>query len=342
MFKSVLLSIFVVTLCQFSAARADDRQVSLAESAAALKEAISRMDREESERLGTKYVAEARASLTKADIDLLSKLLASNLTTHSHQDAAFMLFLDNAVSINSLMQGGGTDHRVYGPIVDVIYEDEIASQSARSPSTGIMWRTIAKHLKAKYPELGEELVGAVEERIRDRLVSPAIVRVYIDDQGSVKKWALVKPELQRQFPDYDCEPVYWLEVSFYSLKHKRWAEGAEAVARYIESDGDRPLRHFSNSNSLSWYVVFEHSDDKRALRLCANLMRRIVDRESSSTDGDAIERVDTYANLLYKLGDRDEALQWERVALGRTNPPSGEISATIAKMQSGQPTWPSE
>jgi hypothetical protein len=54
--------------------------------------------------------------------------------------------------------------------------------------------------------------------------------------------------------------------------------------------------------------------------------------------------VDTYANLLYKTGDKDGALTWETRALnlfetGERNDKIKAVQLTIAEMQSGKKTW---
>jgi D-mannonate dehydratase len=55
--------------------------------------------------------------------------------------------------------------------------------------------------------------------------------------------------------------------------------------------------------------------------------------------------VDTYANLLYKLGERNEALTWENKAIETSIKNNGDprdlndFKANLAKMQQGKPTW---
>ena len=50
--------------------------------------------------------------------------------------------------------------------------------------------------------------------------------------------------------------------------------------------------------------------------------------------------IDTYANLLYKLGKKDEAITWEQKALDLA--PEGEKKSyeeTLDKMKKGEKTW---
>lgn len=50
-------------------------------------------------------------------------------------------------------------------------------------------------------------------------------------------------------------------------------------------------------------------------------------------------RMDTKANLLYKLGRRQEAIAVELEA-GQLSPDDKDIAASLQKMQAGEPTWP--
>jgi hypothetical protein len=64
-----------------------------------------------------------------------------------------------------------------------------------------------------------------------------------------------------------------------------------------------------------------------------------------------VQLLDTKANLLYKVGRRDEAISSEESALEEDNLNArrrgqdkgayfDEYTATIAKMKKGEPTWP--
>ncbi len=49
--------------------------------------------------------------------------------------------------------------------------------------------------------------------------------------------------------------------------------------------------------------------------------------------------LDTHANLLYKLGKKEEALKYEEKALAY-DPANEDLKKTYTKMKAGQPTWP--
>lgn len=86
-------------------------------------------------------------------------------------------------------------------------------------------------------------------------------------------------------------------------------------------------------NNTLYDVVFKHSNSFRDLKKAAIWSSMIVDLEPNS--GSCI---DTYANLLYKCGERDSALNWERKAM-MLKPNDLNIKNCVYKMEHFIPTW---
>lgn len=87
-------------------------------------------------------------------------------------------------------------------------------------------------------------------------------------------------------------------------------------------------------NNLAW-TIFTGSNNKPELEQALNWSKMVTQK----TPGDA-NNLDTYANLLYKLGRKKEALEAEARALnlaaGADKP---NFQSTIDKMKKGDPTW---
>ncbi len=49
--------------------------------------------------------------------------------------------------------------------------------------------------------------------------------------------------------------------------------------------------------------------------------------------------MDTYANILYKLGRTTEAIMWEEIAL-KLDTTNADIKVNLEKMKRNKPTWP--
>jgi len=90
-------------------------------------------------------------------------------------------------------------------------------------------------------------------------------------------------------------------------------------------------------NNIAW-TIFEKVSDKKALQDALNWSKR-----SRELSPDNSGYLDTYANLLYKLGRKEEAITCEKEALGydaKANKSPNEIMVVaLRKMIAGEKTW---
>ncbi|SEM38737.1 hypothetical protein SAMN04488505_104244 [Chitinophaga rupis] len=89
-------------------------------------------------------------------------------------------------------------------------------------------------------------------------------------------------------------------------------------------------------NNMIYYMIFRHSSDKVVLNKSVEWMKLLIKGEP-----DNAAYMDTYANLLYKLGRKQEALAWERKSLS-LDPHNRETLFAWEKMKRDEPTWPSK
>jgi tetratricopeptide (TPR) repeat protein len=93
-------------------------------------------------------------------------------------------------------------------------------------------------------------------------------------------------------------------------------------------------------NNIAW-TVFEKVSDKKVLQDALNWSKR--SRELSPDNSGFL---DTYANLLYKLGRNKEAITCEKEALGYDakvgKTPNGIMVEALRKMIAGEKTWKEE
>ena len=86
-------------------------------------------------------------------------------------------------------------------------------------------------------------------------------------------------------------------------------------------------------NEYSW-AIFENCDDQDILKAATTWAKIAVDK---SQEGYII---DTYANLLYKTGDKNNAILWQEKAVANSTPDrKEELQSTLDKMKKGIPTW---
>jgi len=90
-------------------------------------------------------------------------------------------------------------------------------------------------------------------------------------------------------------------------------------------------------NDYAW-TVFTKCDDKKILQSALEWSKLTFDKETKKEPG----YIDTYANILYKLGKKEEALAWERKAQATAVEQGSDKNwgqDVIDKINKGEPTW---
>jgi hypothetical protein len=89
-------------------------------------------------------------------------------------------------------------------------------------------------------------------------------------------------------------------------------------------------------NDWAW-SMFKHSDINRELTIALSWS----DSAIRKSDKPKAAYLDTYANLLYKVGNKADAIPWEQKA-AMSDSADPDIRTNLEKMQNGQPTWDSK
>ena len=92
-------------------------------------------------------------------------------------------------------------------------------------------------------------------------------------------------------------------------------------------------------NNMVFEVIFRYSDDREALKKGIIYMEKLLDKDPENNS-----KIDTYANILYKAGFVEKAIQNERRALSLAKEKKETESValyeeTLRKMLNSQPTW---
>lgn len=89
-------------------------------------------------------------------------------------------------------------------------------------------------------------------------------------------------------------------------------------------------------NDFAWQV-FLYDEDKTELQTALNWEDSVIQFQKQLDAG----TLDTKANLLYKLGRKQEAISLETKAT-QLDPGDKDIAEVLQKMQAGEPTWPNK
>jgi flagellar motor component MotA len=101
------------------------------------------------------------------------------------------------------------------------------------------------------------------------------------------------------------------------------------------------VMYIINANYTAW-MIFLHSNNKQQIDTAIRWMKKLM-RKASNQPG----MIDTYANLIYKSGNKKEAIALETKALRIAQEDAVKYKhaaddvyqKTLDKMASGKPTW---
>jgi hypothetical protein len=86
-------------------------------------------------------------------------------------------------------------------------------------------------------------------------------------------------------------------------------------------------------NDFAWNV-FLNCSDMACVEQALTWSKRSIDNNEEPMF------MDTYANILYKMGKKDEAIEWETKAMNlETSADKSTYEQTLNKMKNGEKTW---
>ncbi|WP_346237332.1 thioredoxin fold domain-containing protein [Niabella insulamsoli] len=138
--------------------------------------------------------------------------------------------------------------------------------------------------------------------------------------------------LKAKYPAY-ADYVSAFSKMYYYRSKKNWPEFAENVDKLIKIEAPSG----GELNSYAWFA-FENIADKAILEKAASWSKLSLEKEAN-----AAAYIDTHANLLYKIGEKDAAIKEEERALSVAEKNGEDTSGykeIIEKMKKGEPTWP--
>lgn len=154
--------------------------------------------------------------------------------------------------------------------------------------------------------------------------------------GETKKsvnWPAIKKNLELKYPQFSNE-IYLKSRKLYFEWEADFINFALTMDKYIADFPDQQNKY--ELNNLAWWV-FEKNNDPKVLK-SALLWSKMTLEGSTAKE---VMFMDTYANLLYKLGRKQEAieLETEAVKLSGEKDNNGDFHKVLSKMKKGEKTW---
>ncbi len=166
------------------------------------------------------------------------------------------------------------------------------------------------------------------------------LKPYFETDKVISDWQHLAANLKKKYYILDPQEIDKYEASYYRAKNNIPAL-EKALLAFVEKYSDQ-----LNDVALNQYAwaIFQASDKKDVLEAALKWSGRSVELVDKSPGSNYCNFMDTYANLFYKLGNKEEALKWEKKAIEVASKDAKEkvakaIEMNLAKMEKGEKTW---
>jgi thioredoxin-related protein len=159
------------------------------------------------------------------------------------------------------------------------------------------------------------------------MVSPEVRKAQAS--GMELNWLIMGKAISKKYNDYYSDLVITVIKLDWSKYKRNWQEYVKSVISYVDgyvlpADKQGQWPAFT-LNNFAW-DIFKYSSDKNQLKRGLLWSGKAVLMDPNPN------WMDTYANILYKLGDTELAIKWEEAAT-KLAPTDPELVLTLQKMK---------
>ena len=230
-----------------------------------------------------------------------------------------------------------SDHKIAGEAADAY----IAQMPDQLTKANLMFicqytfsvRSRAFHVLLDNLQKAREVIGAYT--VDMTLINAIVVDEsdpFLGKSATSTDWKVLEGYLNKKYPAIAAE-------AFGRAKDRFYYEGKD-YRTYVDCFSDfykkyPQLTPMMMLNTRAW-DMFRKSSDKHVLTVALGWSKACNDAENNAT------YKDTYANLCYKLGRKEEAMKWEQDAINMSSDADDKkpFEVVLEKMKKGEATWP--
>jgi hypothetical protein len=270
------------------------------------------------------YIKIVKYPFKPEDIDLLCYVIKSS------KYAGFQWLVHNSKQINLSIKKEYFAEKLISYIIKI----ELIDSIIRSGKKKISQAYINKKVIKKYSRLPNSVWEFLKSNFENSIINYELYEKYTN-YLKTPDWKFFEQDLSRRYREVDIHGLILKNKPTHYRKIKNWNACGQAMIDYLSSNKIDDV----TCNDLIWKYVFLLADDQNVLRSALALSKKNIDRAP-----DEASYIDTYANLLYKLGDRKAALEWEELALKLERSKAypfqiSDFEETLNKMKNNIKTW---
>lgn len=172
------------------------------------------------------------------------------------------------------------------------------------------------------------------------MIYPILENYLKSQQSSGPDWGMIHNKVTKKYDKKTAERIVVNQQIGYYRRIKDWEKQAKYEIDKIEKFGlDTAGMGKTTINNLAYDLFFRYVSDPAYLKKAISYMETILE-----IDPKRDAWIDTYANLLYKAGDKGKAIKCQEKALNIATEMNykdriQEYSQNLKKMRADQPTW---
>ena len=171
--------------------------------------------------------------------------------------------------------------------------------------------------------------GKAEQKVNEILAREFVYPAIFQDNAT-PNWPAMQTSLTANYPTQAPEVIEQSKVVYYSEKSD-WPNFQTSVVAYMKKYGADASP--DQLNQYAW-TVFQKCPDMKCVTEALEWSKR------SFKDNQNPQFMDTYANILYKMGKKDDAIAWEEKAIKLSDEATRtSLQPTLDKMKKGEKTW---
>jgi thiol-disulfide isomerase/thioredoxin len=180
---------------------------------------------------------------------------------------------------------------------------------------------------------GEKVDKVLGHGMAENKVTGILSREYVYSKikpGTPPDWKGLYATLAATYPDRADQVITTCKVNYFR-QSSDWGNFQQAVVTYMKKYGANASPE--QLNDFAW-TVFQNCPDMTCVTEALEWSKR------SFKDNQNPGFMDTYANILYKMGKKDDAIAWEEKAINLSDEQTkGRLQPTLDKMKKGEKTW---
>lgn len=172
--------------------------------------------------------------------------------------------------------------------------------------------------------------GAANTKLTEIIEYDEVFPILFKKDAAKPDWDAITVNLTAKYPHQAAEVVSASKTVYYQ-NTRDWENFQKAVQDYMKRYGSKA--NPGQLNNFAW-TIFENCKDMTCVAEALEWSKR------SFKDNNTPGFIDTYANILYKLGKKEEAITWEEKALSLAGEGDKKgYQDVIDKMKKGEKTW---